>query len=68
LYHNNLKDDLKASAYYISLIDIRYSKEVVLKLLQEEWKISNDIIKKGYELQLKMEGLPRRYTGDLNLD
>ncbi|RWS48378.1 hypothetical protein CKA56_14145 [Arcobacter venerupis] len=67
MYHNILKDDLKASAYYISLIDIRYSKELVLKLLQEEWKIPNDIIKKGYELQLTMPGLPRRYKGDLEL-
>ena len=68
MYHENLKDDIKASAYYIALFDIRYSKELVLKLLQEEWKIPNETIKKGYELQLKMEGLPKRYTGDLSLE
>ena len=68
LYHNNLKDDVKACAYYIALIDEMYSKELVLRLFKERWKLSNETIKEGYELQLKMEGLPRRYTGDLNLD
>ena len=67
LYHDNLKDDIKASAYYITLIDVRYSKELTLKFLQERWKLSNETIKKGYDLQLKMKGLPKRYTGDLGL-
>lgn len=68
LYHNNLRDDVKACAYYIALIDEMYSKELVLRLFKERWKLSNETIKKGYDLQLKMEGLPRRYTGDLKLD
>ena len=67
IYHNNLKDDVKASAYYIALIDEKYSKDEVLNLLKNKWKLSNETIKKGYELQLKMEGLPKRYTGDLEL-
>ena len=50
-YYTIEKDNITASAYYIALIDIKYSKELVLKLLQEEWKIPNETIKKGYELQ-----------------
>ncbi len=46
LYHENLKDDLKASAYYIALIDRRYPKEEVLNLLKNKWKIPNETIKK----------------------
>jgi uncharacterized protein len=67
LYHNNLNDDVKSSAYYIALIDKKYSKMEVLNLLKNKWKLSNETIKKGYELQLTMPGLPRRYTGDLEL-
>lgn len=68
LYHDILNDDLKASAYYIALIDIRYSKELVLKFLQEEWKIPNNIIQKGYELQLNSDEFPIKYKGKLGLD
>ncbi|WP_419767542.1 hypothetical protein [Arcobacter sp.] len=68
LYHENLNDDVKASAYYIALIDEKYSKDEVLNLLRNKWNLSNETIKKGYELQLTMPGLPRRYKGELNLD
>jgi len=68
LYHNILKDDIKASAYYIALINIRYSKKLVLKLLQKEWKIPNETIKKGYELQLSSDEFPIKFKGELNLD
>jgi uncharacterized protein len=67
LYHENLNDDVKASAYYIALIDEKYSKDEVLNLLRNKWNLSNETIKKGYELQLKMEDLPKRYTGNLGL-
>ncbi|PLY06581.1 MAG: sel1 repeat family protein [Arcobacter sp.] len=68
LYHNDLKNDLYASAYYIALIGTGYTKGEIITFLKKEWKIPNETIKKGYELQLKMEGLPKRYTGDLNLE
>jgi uncharacterized protein len=69
LYHDNLKDDVKASAYLLNLISYKeFEKEETLKYLKTKWNLSNETIKKGYELQLKMEGLPRKYTGDLNLD
>ena len=67
LYHNILKDDIKASAYYIALINIRYSKKLVLKLLQKEWKIPNETIKKGYELQLNSDEFPIKFKGELGL-
>ncbi|WP_404319729.1 tetratricopeptide repeat protein [Malaciobacter canalis] len=68
LYHENLKNDVKASAYYITLIDKRYSKEEVLNLLKNKWKIPNDIIQKGYELQLNSDEFPIKYKGKLDLD
>ncbi|AXX86547.1 tetratricopeptide repeat protein [Malaciobacter marinus] len=69
LYHNNLKDDVKASAYLLNLIAYKeFEKEKTLKYLKEKWKLSNETIKKGYELQLTMPGLPKRYKGKLGLD
>jgi hypothetical protein len=65
LYHYNLNDDITASAYYLALIDIRYPKERVLNVLKNKWKLSDETIQKGYELQLTMPGLPKRYTGGI---
>lgn len=42
-----------------------YTKEEVLNYLKNDLKIDNETIKKGYELQLTMPGLPRRYTGGI---
>ena len=67
LYHHKLKNDLKASAYAIALIGNKYTKRSVLKLLKE-WKIPNETIKKGYELQLSSDEFPLKFKGELNLD
>jgi uncharacterized protein len=45
-----------------------FTKEEVINRLKNYYKFDNETIKKGYKLQLKMEGLPKRYTGELNLD
>ncbi|WP_044419201.1 tetratricopeptide repeat protein [Halarcobacter anaerophilus] len=66
-YHNGLKDNIKASAYAIAVIDTKYSKSSVLRLLKDDWKIPNDIIQKGYELQLTSDEFPIKYKGDLGL-
>ena len=68
LYHESLNDDIKASAYMINLIEYGETKEYIISFLKEKWNLSDETIKKGYELQLTMPGLPRRYKGDLNLD
>jgi len=68
LYHHHLKDDIKASAYAIALIENKYSKSSVLKLLKNKWNIPNEIIKKGYELQLNSDEFPINYKGKLGLD
>ncbi|MCP4970654.1 MAG: sel1 repeat family protein, partial [Arcobacter sp.] len=49
LYYSELKDNLKSSAYAIALIGNKYSKNSVLKILQETRKIPNKTIKKAYE-------------------
>lgn len=67
-YFHIIKNNLKASAYTIALIDTKYTKSSVLKVLQDEWKIPNEIIKKGYELQLNSDEFPIKYKGKLDLD
>lgn len=67
LYHKNLKDDIKASAYSIAVINTKYTKSSVLNVLQKDWKIPNETIKKGYELQLNSDEFPIKYKGNLGL-
>jgi hypothetical protein len=66
-YHDDLKNNIKASAYAIAVIDTKYSKSSVLRLLKDDWQIPNDIIQKGYELQLTSDEFPIKYKGDLGL-
>ncbi len=68
LYNKNLKDDIKAAAYSIAVINTKYRKGSVLKLLKETWKIPNETIKKGYELQLNSPDFPVKYDGNLGLE
>ncbi|AXX91455.1 hypothetical protein CPU12_09595 [Malaciobacter molluscorum LMG 25693] len=68
LYHHNLNDDLRASAYSIALINNKFTKSSVLNTLQKTWKIPNNIIQKGYELQLNSDEFPIKYKGKLDLD
>jgi len=67
LYYEKLKDNVKASAYAIALINTKYSKESVIKILKER-NFSNETIKKGYELQLNSDEFPIKYKGKLGLD
>ncbi|PPK60538.1 hypothetical protein B0F89_12042 [Malaciobacter marinus] len=67
-YHKKLKNDIKASAYAIAVIDTKYTKSSVLKLLKKTWNIPNETIKKGYELQLNSPDFPIKYKGKLDLD
>ncbi|QKF78015.1 tetratricopeptide repeat protein [Arcobacter defluvii] len=67
LYYSKLNDNVKSSAYAIALIGTKYSQRSVLKILQKERKIPNDIIQKGYELQLSSDEFPIKFKGDLEL-
>ncbi|WP_419767547.1 tetratricopeptide repeat protein [Arcobacter sp.] len=67
-YFYTIKNNLKASAYTIALIDTKYTRSSVLKVLQDEWKIPKETIKKGYELQLNSDEFPIKYKGKLDLD
>ncbi|RXJ99158.1 hypothetical protein CRU98_07280 [Arcobacter sp. CECT 8986] len=68
LYHEKLKDDVKASAYAIAVIDTKYTKSSVLRVLKDDMKIPNNIIQKGYDLQLNSDEFPIKYKGKLDLD
>jgi hypothetical protein len=67
-YFHIIKNNLKASAYTIALINTKYTKSSVLRVLQNEWKIPKETIKKGYELQLNSDEFPIKYKGKLDLD
>ncbi|MCP4970274.1 MAG: sel1 repeat family protein [Arcobacter sp.] len=67
LYHHNLNDDLKASAYSIALINNKFTKSSVLNTLQNTWNIPNETIQKGYDLQLNSDEFPIKYKGNLGL-
>jgi len=67
-YHEDLHDDIKASAYAIALIGNKYSYRSVMNLLKKDWKIPNEIIKKGYELQLNSAEFPVKFDGELDLE
>ncbi|MCP4971295.1 MAG: sel1 repeat family protein [Arcobacter sp.] len=66
-YHDNMNDNIKASAYAIALINTKYTIRSVLKLLQKTWNIPNETIQKGYDLQLNSDEFPIKYKGDLGL-
>ncbi|RXJ93355.1 hypothetical protein CRV00_11270 [Malaciobacter molluscorum] len=68
LYNEKLKDDVKASAYAIAVINTKYTKSSVLRVLKNDMKIPNNIIQKGYELQLNSDEFPIKYKGKLDLD
>jgi len=39
-----------------------------MNLLKKDWQIPNDIIQKGYELQLSSDEFPIKYKENLNLE
>ena len=65
LYHKNLNDDIKASAYMINTLAYGEKKEELIDFFKNRWNLSDETIKKGYELQLTMPGLPKRYKGGI---
>ncbi|PHO09070.1 hypothetical protein CPG37_11520 [Malaciobacter canalis] len=64
-YYDKLNNKIKASAYAIATIGKIYNISSVIKLLKDDMKIPNEIIKKGYELQLNSPDFPIKYKGGL---
>ena len=58
-------DNIKAGAYFIALINVKYSKAKVLKFLKTKWKLTDAQLQKAYELQLKLD-IPKHYKGGIN--
>lgn len=67
LYHENLKDDIKASAYSLALINTKYTATSVVNILVNEWKIPVKTIKQGYDLQLSSPDFPIKFEGRLSI-
>ena len=59
------KDYIKGAAYYFAIVALLDNKDKLLKYLRNDLKLSEETIKKGYELQLTMPGLKKRYKGGL---
>ncbi|WP_324172378.1 hypothetical protein [Sulfurimonas sp.] len=62
LYHQQ-KDKLNSATYMIGMIGHPYTKERVLGLLRDDWKIDEPTLKKAYELQKTL--VPNPYTGGI---
>ena len=62
LYHK-LGDDLHSAVYMMGMIGHPYTKERVMGLLRNTWKIDEPTLKKAYELQKKL--VPDPYTGGI---
>ncbi len=67
LYHYDLKDNIKASAYSLALINTKYLANSVVDTLVKDWKIPPETIKKGYELQLNSPDFPIKFEGRLSI-
>lgn len=63
LYHKQ-KDNLNSAVYMIAMIGHPYTKERVLGLLRNDWKIDEETIKKAYQLQKTL--VPNPYTGGID--
>ena len=63
LYHQQ-NDNLNSTIYMIGMIGHPYTKERVLGLLRDDWKIDKPTLKKAYELQKTL--VPNPYTGGID--
>lgn len=74
LYHEQ-KDNLKSAVYMIAVIghtdlpyrelELPYTKESVLTLLRDDWKIDEATLENAYNLQLELD-IPKHYIGGIN--
>ena len=58
-------DKIIGAAWYIALINIKYSKDKVVNYLKTKWKLTQDDLNKAYKLQQTLE-IPKHYTGGIN--
>jgi hypothetical protein len=63
LYYKT-NDSVKAAAYMVNVIAYgQHSKEKIINFIKEHWNLDDQTIQKGYELQLTMDNLPKKYRG-----
>ncbi|QKF73949.1 Sel1 domain-containing protein [Aliarcobacter faecis] len=60
-YHNDLKDNVKASAWAIAGVNNIFDALSVTELLVGDWEIPLEDLQKGYELQLTSDEFPYNY-------
>ena len=59
LYHSQ-KDDLNSAVYMMGMINHPYTRDRVIGLLKDDWKIDHKTLLKAYQLQKKL--IPDPYT------
>lgn len=60
-YYKLEKDDnIMGGAYFLALIDIKYPKQKVLSYLKTKWNLTDEEIKKAYQLQKTLD-IPKHY-------
>ncbi|WP_324172822.1 tetratricopeptide repeat protein [Sulfurimonas sp.] len=57
-------NNIEGGAYFIALINIKYSKQKVIKFLKNKWKLTDKELQKAYKLQLKLD-IPKHYRGGI---
>ncbi|NQY51937.1 MAG: sel1 repeat family protein [Campylobacteraceae bacterium] len=65
LLYAQLNEPVKASAYLLNWVVYMSNKDEILKHLRTKLKYSEETITKGYELQLTIPGLKKRYKGGI---
>lgn len=59
-YKLEKNDNILGGAYFLALIDIKYPKQKVLSYLKTKWNLTDEEIKKAYQLQKTLD-IPKHY-------
>jgi TPR repeat protein len=64
LFYKRYNDKITAGAYYLGMIGY-HSKKEILDFLKSDWNLTNDDLKKAYELHQTLD-LPKHYKGGID--
>jgi len=62
-YSKNKK--VEGGAYFIALIDLKYSKQKVITYLKTKWHLTDKELQQAYKLQQTLD-IPKHYTGGID--
>jgi len=59
-YKLEKNDNVLGGAYFLALIDLKYPRKKVLSYLKSKWNLTDEEIKKAYQLQKTLD-IPKHY-------